>query len=347
MGAIGTKHDMVKPGRAVVSEALRKMRKIDPHVHFRDEEESHKYTIAEGMELARSHGIVAVCDMPNTKPPILTLQDYKRRLRVAGNVQGYYVHIGATSNPLQISDAARIVENEERAVGIKMYAGKSTNNLSVISEIDQRRVYSALADHGYRGVITVHCEKEELGQYGKWVPLKPYTWNSAKPPEMEIIGVLDQIIFVRETGFEGHLHIAHVTTTEAVRIIGSARNAGVRISCEVTPHHLTISTEDMINPAAIEYKVNPPIRDITTMNVLMELLRKEKIDFIATDHAPHTFEEKAFSEEKLPDSYMSGIRSMDRYSEFLQGLVNLGFTEEQIHAITYTNIKKVFTKIVE
>jgi dihydroorotase len=121
----------------------------------------------------------------------------------------------------------------------------------------------------------------------------------------------------------------------------------IRISCGSTPHHLTLSTDDMQTPEGMRYKVNPPIRDRSSMVRLEQLLRAGKIDWIETDHAPHLKEEKTYDQSRQPGFYMSGIRSLENYASFIDSLSERGYPDELITNITYTNIKKVFTMVTE
>lgn len=336
------------------SQPIRKY--IDPHVHCRDWEESGKTTIKDVMQLARSQGVVAIFDMPNTRPAVTTKAMVEMRLWTAesqNSSEGYYTYIGVTSDMNQVRKAARVAMKNPKVVGIKMYAGTSTGDLSVINPDDQRRVYKTLKEEKYTGVITVHCEEESLKRPDLWVPSNPATWNLAKPPEMEIVGVGNQIRFVKETGFQGHLHIAHASLPETVEMVWNAR-AFIKTSCEATPHHLTLSTDDMQTPEGMMYKVNPPIRDRNSMLRLQRYLRDGKIDMIATDHAPHLPKEKTYDPSAQPGSYMSGIRSLNNYASFINGLSEKGFPlvgdafpEELITRITYSNIKEVFPKVKE
>ena len=326
-----------------------KRKHIDVHVHCRDWAESAKATISQVKRLSESQGIVAICDMPNTKPAITTADLVERRFRTAesqGVTNGYYLYIGATADPGQISEAARIATDHPKVVGIKLYAGKSTGDLAVINEQDQFNIYTVLAREKYKGILAVHCEEEGLAMSGLWNPVIPATWNLAKPPEMEIVGVEKQILFASHVGFEGHLHICHTSTPEAVEMVNDARS-NLRISCGSTPHHLMFSTDEMQEVGAMRFKVNPPIRDRRSVLQLNNLLRAGKIDWIETDHAPHKTEEKKYDWSHPKEFYMSGIRSLETYSAFLDILALKGFSEKQIDDLTYGNVKKVFTKIVE
>lgn len=322
---------------------------IDPHVHCRDWDESGKSTIREVMDIAKSHGFVAIFDMPNTKPPITTRELVERRLKTAedeGCLDGYYLYVGATNDPKQIIEAASIVESNPKVVGIKLYAGKSVGGLAITEPSDQKMIFKTLADIGYTQPLVAHCELESMARPDLWVPEKPATWNLAKPPEMEVAAVRQLIGFAKETGYKGHLHICHTSTPEAVRIVDGERPT-MRISCSATPHHLLYSTEDMQSTDGMRLKVNPPIRERSMMLELRELLKQGKIDWIETDHAPHRPEEKKYDPQKPKDFFMSGIRSLDGFTDFLQKMKGIGLTDRQIDSLTYYNIKNVFKKVKE
>ncbi len=322
---------------------------IDPHVHCRDWDQSYKATIKSVTETARRNGVVAIVDMPNTQPPITSRELVERRLETArkeGCIEGYYLYVGATSDPAQIREAVEIVNTNRHVLGMKLYAGKSVGNLEVSGEEGQRAVYRTLAQLGYTGVVMLHCEKESMFKMELWDPRKPFTWSLARPAEAEIESVRDQIKFAKEFGVKAHLHVCHISMPESVRLVDEARSQ-IRISCGVTPHHLTLSTNDMRSEAGIVYKVNPPLRDFGSMAKMRELLKRGKIDFVETDHAPHSDEEKLFGPEKPASAYMSGIPSLESYSTFIETLRKDGFSDKRIQEITYSSIKKVFPKISE
>ncbi|MDE1860132.1 MAG: dihydroorotase [Candidatus Micrarchaeota archaeon] len=317
-------------------------KRIDPHVHCRDWGQSYKATIKSVTEIARRQGVVAIIDMPNTQPAITSEELVMRRLSTAeseGCLDGYYLYVGATRSPEQLKEAVRLVRDNPKVLGIKMYAGRSVGDLEVPDEEGQRAVYRALAGAGYTGPVMLHCEKESLFRMDLWDPKRPHTWLMARPPEAEVESVRDQIRLAIDSGLEAHLHICHISVPEAVELVNDARRE-LDISCGATPHHLTMSTDDMKTRDGITYKVNPPLRDRETAAGLMDLLKHGRIDWIETDHAPHTEDEKA-------RSYLSGIQSLGTYSSFLEGLREDGFTDAQIERLTYSNIKRVFPKIIE
>ncbi|MDE1851825.1 MAG: dihydroorotase family protein [Candidatus Micrarchaeota archaeon] len=322
------------------------MRHIDPHVHCRDWGQSYKATIKSTMELARNQGVVAIFDMPNTDPPIFTKELAERRLRTAieeGCIDGYYLYMGITSRPDQIREAVDTYNSNPKVIGFKMYAGKSTGELQISEPEKQKIVYETLAECGYGGVLAVHCEKDSLARMDLWDPKRPQTWSLARPKEMETESVKEQVALAKGSGFSGTLHVAHVTTDEAVSIVERERR-NMDITCGVTPHHVTLSTDEMDGAEGMSYKVNPPLRDRKTVKRMKELLMEGKIDWIETDHAPHSQEEKSYPGN---GAFMSGIPSLASYSSFIDGLIGHGFKESQIEDLTYNNIKGRFTKVAD
>ena len=319
---------------------------IDPHVHCRDWKESNKATISSVMKIAADNGVVAIFDMPNTNPPIISLRTAEERLLTAekeGCTSGYYVYIGLTGDDLQAREAADAVDDNDRIVGIKMYAGRSVGSLSVSDPEAQAMSYAALAEAGYTGVVAVHCEKESLFKPSLWNPADPQTWNLARPPEMEVEAVREQIEFAEKSGFRGNLHICHISTPDSVDLVKEARGR-IRVTCGATPHHLSMSTDNLHKEGGIAYKVNPPIRDLPFVSGLNDRLKKGMIDWIETDHAPHTKEEKSYPGN---GTFMSGIPSLEGYSEFLEGLSAKGLSDRAIADLTYNNIKKAFPMVKE
>jgi len=322
---------------------------IDPHVHCRDWDLAYKATIKSVMDIAKSQGVVAIGDMPNTSPAITTEELVNKRLQTAmdeGCIDGYYLYIGVTSNPAQIREAVDVIDRNPKVLGMKFQTGRSVGQLQISTEEGQRMVHKTLAEIGYTGVVAMHCEKESMYKEELWDPQRPYTWNSARPPQSEVESVSDQISFAKEYGLKAHLHVCHISVPESVMLVDRARGS-IRISCGATPHHLALSTEDMQNPEDVVYKVNPPIRDPKDVIGLRMLLKQGKIDIIETDHAPHSPQEKEYSKDKPKDSYMSGIQSLNSYSSFIESLLDDGFSEDQIKLLTYDNVKKIFTKIKE
>lgn len=252
-----------------------------------------------------------------------------------------------TPDKEQIKAAARVATDHPKVVGIKMYAGESVGNLPMPDLGHQEMAYKTLTEEKYRGVLATHCEHKALSNDYLWDPLKPSSWNLARPPNAEAQSIANQIAFAISSGFEGHLHICHTSTAVGAYLPNIFKGI-IPVTTEVAPHHLTYSTKDMTGPEGVRLKVNPPIRDENNVRELMSMLREEIIDIIATDHAPHTKVQKTYHIDTPKKSYMSGIPSLDNYKEFLQGLVDgHGFSPEQIERLTYTNVKRIYPKVME
>jgi dihydroorotase len=315
--------------------------RIDPHVHFRDEEQSYKETIAHGLSVAKEQGVEYVFDMPNTQRPILTKSDVERRLKLVpdSEKQRYFLYIGATSNPAQLKEAVSVVKNIREVVGIKMFAGKSTGDLAIVDEEDQKKVYRVLTEENYDGVLAVHCEKEIL-MNDLFNPKEPFTHALSRPNVTELGSIRDQLSFAKEAGFRGTLHICHVSCAGSVNIINEARKDKktlFRITCGVTPHHLMLTDQRLKCEHGLLYKTNPPLRSKEDVLALHEHLRNNSIDWIETDHAPHAVGEKLYA------GHPSGFPSLYTYKECIENfLPKLGLTKEQINALTFHNIVRTF-----
>jgi len=311
---------------------------IDPHVHCRDGKQSYKETISHVLELAENQGVEKIFDMPNTDPPILTRADVNERLKLVpkNKWENYCLYVGASADEKQLEEAVISCDVYAEVIGIKMFAGQSVGDLAITSETGQRRVYKKLAEVGYKGVIAVHCEKEEFINKDAWEPHKPITHSQARPKMAEIESVRDQISFAKEAGFQGTLHICHISCPDSVKLVDEARK-DMKITCGATPHHILWDMEMQRRPDGLLYKMNPPLRDWDDVSSMRQMLRDGKIDWIETDHAPHAVGEKLF----LP--YLSGYPSLYLYKSFInEFLPTIGIDNKQIEGLTNGNILKAF-----
>lgn len=174
-----------------------------------------------------------------------------------------------------------------------------------------------------------------------WRSIEPISHCFARPPEAEIASVKDMIKFTLDYKFKGKLHIAHVSVPESVEDIDDARDLGMDISCGVCPHHFIFDYEIMRGENGIMYKMNPPLRKPGDNKKMLEFLRRGKIDWVETDHAPHTIEEKTSGNFM---SGITGIQNWDFYKEYL--LIN-GFTTGQVEKLTFGNVIERFGFEVE
>jgi dihydroorotase len=313
---------------------------IDFHVHCRDGKQAYKETIGHVFEIADSQGVKKIGDMPNTYPPIVGEEQVINRLKLVpeNRKDDYFLWMGTTADPNQLLEAVECYEKYPSVIGMKMFAGQSVGDLTINSIDGQRKVYESLKALDYRGVIAVHCEKEEfLRSY--FDPQRPMTHSLARPKIAEIESIKDQIMLVRETNFNGTLHIAHISCPESVDLVEEARKSGIKITCEVTPHHIMWDESKQNSPEGLLYKMNPPLREKRDVMGLRELLLAGKINRIGTDHAPHT------RDEKLSAPYFSGYPSLTLYDEFVNYfLPKIGASDELISRMTFSNVYEAFKK---
>ncbi len=276
---------------------------IDAHVHLRDWGHSEKETLAHGLSVALSCGVDEVFDMPNTLPPLTDRVSIEKRIADAkrcGLPVRYHLYAGVTADRRQIEEVVTLTrEYPGEVIGLKMFAGHSTGHMGLIEGETQKEVYRTLASLGYEGVVALHCEKESL-LCPELTDLSDFSTHSlARPLEAEAASVADQIRYSEEEGFAGHLHICHLSSVSALELVEEAKKRGRRISCASTPHHLLLNSEDASN-RALYAKMNPPLRNEDERAALFEALLAGRIDWVETDHAPHTLEDKEGGASGIP-----------------------------------------------
>ncbi len=318
---------------------------IDPHVHFRDFKQSRKETVKHGLEVARDSGLSAVFDMPNTDPAITNREVLEARLKLAkdANVPDvfYGVYLGATAETEQLKRAAELYRKFfPRVVGMKLYAGESVGDLAVVNISEQLNVYRVLAEEGYDGVLGIHAESEHAMRKSVWNPSNPITHCIARPPEAEVESIKEQLILYNDSKFPGKIHIHHVSCPESIELIQKAKKNGAKISSGVCPHHLFYNQEKMNSDDGILWKMNPPLRQKGYNVKMLELLREGEIDFIETDHAPHSIEDKF-------EKHMSGIPGLPWWPKFIEYLRMNNFSDKKIEEITFENARKIFNIDIE
>lgn len=322
--------------------------RIDPHVHLRDgEKQRHKETLRHGFRVAWDSGLSGVFEMPNTDPPLTRRNSIEDRLKTADQVLKelgiplfHGILAGLTDKREQIREAVRLWrEYFPRLSGLKMFAGHSTGNMGIVSGPAQEQVFTRLSDEGFDGVLMLHCEKEELIKPDLFDPEAPASHGRCRPPEAEVESVADQIRLADKCGFQGNLHICHVSVPQTVEIIERNRpGKAFTITCGVTPHHILLSEKHILNMEGrkgLYLKMNPPLRGEEMRKGMAELLLHGRISWIETDHAPHSPDEKL-------EKCLSGIPVLPFYPRFLKILREKGASEDSIDRLTCTNILKTF-----
>ncbi len=273
---------------------------IDSHVHFRDPGHPHKESWASGSRDAIRSGVTTVLDMPNTDPPTLDERAVRAKLEIAGatSVANYGVWAGAASSNLdQLAD----LWDQGLVCGTKVFMGDSTGSMSV----DRETLEGVFAKS--KGLIGVHAEDQDClaAAKAKWVKHASPIHNDVRPPESAVLAVRELIGLVKESGRP--VHICHVSTSGELAELELIRGE-LPITCEVAPHHLFLSVENGGDQGNYT-KVNPPIRPELDRRALWTAVKRGRIDSFASDHAPHTREEKEQSYWDAP-SGLPGVGTM-------------------------------------
>jgi len=258
---------------------------IDMHVHFRDPGYEYKEDIESGSMSAAAGGFTAVACMPNTIPPIdnSALVEYvKTKASKVGKVK--VLPIGCVSKGQRGEEITEMGDMAKAGAVAFSDDGRPIANSSLMRKA---MVYAAMFDK----VIIDHCEDPSLFEGGQINEGRVSTLLGLAgiPRASEEIMVARDILLARE--MQTPVHIAHISTKGAVELVRWAKQEGVRVTCEVAPHHLTL-TEEAVMGYNTYAKVNPPLRTQEDIDALLEGLSDGTIDAIATDHAPHHVDEK-------------------------------------------------------
>ncbi len=266
---------------------------VDMHVHFREPGEEHKETIATGSVAAVTGGFTTVCCMPNTKPPLDSVAAIEFVLQRANEVGLCRVlPIGSVSIGLKHEQLTEMAAMKEAGAVAFSDDGEPVQDGGFLRKV---LAYAKVCD----AVVILHCEDKSLTAGG--VMNEGLTslrlGLRGMPRAAEVTAVQRAVELAKLTGSK--VHIAHVSTKEAAEIIRQAKERGVRVTAEVTPHHLTL-TEEAVDEYNTNAKMNPPLRTEEDVAALREALAEGVIDCIATDHAPHALEEKETTFDDAP-----------------------------------------------
>jgi len=270
---------------------------IDDQVHFREPGLTHKGEIATESRAAVAGGVTSYMEMPNTNPQAVTQELLEEKYRRAAEVSAanYSFYLGATNDNLD-----EVLKTDGTKVcGIKIFMGSSTGNMLV----DNEEVLSEIF-RNTKLLVATHCEDEPTiirntaiyrEKYGEFVPISAHPIirsaeacfkSSAKAVELA-------------TKFGTRLHVLHLSTANEMKLFSSGPVAQKHITAEVCVHHLWFDEHDYITYGNF-IKWNPAIKSPTDKAALWEALLADKIDVVATDHAPHTLQEKDHSYFKAP-----------------------------------------------
>jgi dihydroorotase len=258
---------------------------IDLHCHLRQPGFEEKETIATGTKAAARGGFTTICCMPNTSPPLdnQTVVEYVKSKSASEGVVRV-LPIGCISKGRRGEELAEMGELASAGVIAFSDDGEPALNSHLMRQaLDYSRAFDL--------PIIDHCEDKALtegGQMNEGI-ISTKLGLRGIPNAAEEIIVARDLALAKLTG--GRLHIAHVTTEGSVELIRRAKEKGIRVTTEVTPHHLTL-TEERVIGYDTNAKVNPPLRTKRDIKALIQGLNDNTIDIIATDHAPHTEADK-------------------------------------------------------
>ena len=258
---------------------------IDMHVHLRQPGQSAKETIATGTRAAAAGGITRVATMPNTSPVIdkaIIVEGLKYKVAKEGVVKVEV--IGAISKNLEGQELSGMGGMVKAGVVAFSDDGRFVENSDFMRKAME---YASMFDK----VIIDHCEETELVAGGNMHEgvVSNQLGIKGRPAVAEDIAVARDILLAEATGTP--VHIAHISTKNAVDMVRQAKKKGLRVTAEATPQHM-ILTDEAIRSFETRFKVNPPLRSDDHRAAVVEGLKDGTIDAIVTDHAPHEWEEK-------------------------------------------------------
>lgn len=270
---------------------------IDDQVHFREPGLTHKEDIAHGSAAAAAGGVTTFMEMPNTQPQTLTqelLQDKYDLARGSSRVN-YSFYMGVSNDNLD-----QALRTDPRSVcGLKAFLGSSTGNMLV----DRPDTLDRLFQKAHM-LLAVHAEDETtiranlaaaVAQWGEEIPMEEHPL--IRSAEACYISSSNAVKLARQHGTR--LHVLHISTAKELELFDHAPLAGKQITAEACVHHLWFTDEDYVSKGAL-IKWNPAVKTSADRDAIRAAVNTDVIDVIATDHAPHTLEEKHQPYQKCP-----------------------------------------------
>jgi dihydroorotase len=281
---------------------------IDCHVHFREPGFPDKGTMQSESASARAGGVTTVCEMPNTDPPTTSVEAFKDKVKRAEEITDCDIHFFFGATEQAHLDEFRILWSDKtlrsRCAGLKLYFDHSTGHQKAEEDVIEK-AFELSAELSIP--LVGHCEDAELNTEATKKHAHPtdITAHSlCRPPESEEKAIAHAISLAKKYGTA--FHVAHLSTKKGIALVRKAKKDGIKITCEVAPHHLFLSTNDY-GALGTFGKMNPPLRSLEHCEALWEGIADGTVDCISTDHAPHTIEEK--KSETAP-SGVPGVETM-------------------------------------
>lgn len=311
----------------------------DLHVHLREPGFSYKETIASGTRAAARGGFTTVCAMPNLDPVPDTVESISEEWTLIE--QNAVIEVLPYA-AITMGEKGRELADIE---ALREYScGYSDDGKGVQNDGMMRKAMARIAE--VDGLLAAHTEDEaELkpgGSVHDGIVAERYNLIGM-PSASEYKQIARDIALVKETGCR--YHICHISAKESIDLVRKAKRNGIKITCEVTPHHVALSEEDIVEDSG-RFKMNPPLRSESDRMAILDGIRDGTIDIIATDHAPHSDEEKAGGLAKsafgtvgsetafsVCNTYLvkTGIISLERLLEMMTALPREILGQKTVH----------------
>lgn len=274
---------------------------IDMHTHLREPGQEAKEDFVSGSKAAAAGGFTTVATMPNTKPVVdnaILVNGLKQRAQDEGVV--HIEVIGALTKGQEGKELAEVGDMAQAGAVAFSDDGHFDNNCKLmLNAFDYLRTFDkAIMSHAEETSLVAEGVMNE-GHRSAMLGMK------GRPTVAEDIAVMREILLAEYA--DAWVHISHISSKNAIDMVRQAKKRGVRVTAEVTPHHLTM-TDEMVDPTDSSTKVNPPLRGQADVNAALEGLKDGTIDIIATDHSPHAQEEKD-REYKFAPSGFPGLET--------------------------------------
>jgi len=262
---------------------------IDSHVHLRDQQLAYREDFTTGTAAAAAGGVTTVIDMPNNRPLTMDSQSLQDRMRLAE--ERIVVNVAFNSAfPQETEEIRRIVG--EGAAGFKLYLLQQIGGVNIGDENALRRAFRTVSEA--RIPIAVHAEDKATLEVAK-KKMQDAGRNDAEafleahPPEAEVKAIQHVAELAQNSG--AHVHVCHVSSAAGLKAILRAKETELNVTCEVTPHHLLLTSSHLKKLGNFALTL-PPLRKEVDTRALWKALWQGSIDTIASDHAPHSIEEK-------------------------------------------------------
>lgn len=265
---------------------------VDMHVHLRDPGQTYKEDIISGCKAAAAGGVTSLLAMPNTNPTVDNSETIRYILEKAENADAKVYAASAVTKGLKSIEPVDLDEVKKAGAVAVSDDGRPVENTKILIDAMKKAAEIGLA-------VTAHCESLPIanggimneGEVSRKIGVKGI------PASAEDCGAQREIAFA--DAFNVPVHICHVSTKNSVAMIRDAKKRGVKVTCETAPHYFSLTEQELLRRDA-DYRMNPPLRREDDRKAIIEGLRDGTIDAVATDHAPHSPEEKS-DFEKAPN----------------------------------------------